>query len=219
MLLAGVWLLLVIVVPSVMNVAVKSAYPVPSRVELIQAMRVAGDEATRQGSLLLARYLEDHPEMAPPASPGSAAPPDFYALNIAVTEQVERKVQPVLDHFDRQVANQQAMIDRLRYLSPAIVAQSALNDLAGSSTHRYQHFLAQADTFHRQWREFFNPRILRKAKMSAADVGDLPRFRFAEEPSGAVTGRFVIAFLGLLAAVGLVAIPGLAALRRYPVAG
>jgi len=215
----GVWLVLVIVVPSFMNVAVKSAYPVPSRVELIQAIRVAGDAATREGSLLLARYLEDHPEMAPAAAPGSAAPPDFYALNVAVTEQVERKVQPVLDHFDRQVANQQAMIDRLRFLSPAIVAQSALNDLAGSSAHRYQHFLAQADTFHREWRAFFNPRILRKAKLSAEEVGELPQFRFQEEPDGAVTGRFVVAFAGLLAAVGLVAIPGLAALRSYPVAG
>ncbi|MBM3796435.1 MAG: DUF3526 domain-containing protein, partial [Acidobacteria bacterium] len=218
MMLADAWLLLVIVIPSVLNVAVKAAYPVPSRVELIQAIRVAGDESTRQGSQLLARYLEDHPELAPPSSkPGG--PPDFGTLQVAVNEATERKVQPVLAAFDAQLANQQRMVDRFRYLSPAIVAQAAFNDLAGSSAHRYQHFLTQVGAFHGQWREFFVPRILKKEKLSAADLDKLPAFTFREEATAAVTGRVAVAFAGLLIPLLLAGASALTALRRYPVAG
>ncbi|MBM3725906.1 MAG: DUF3526 domain-containing protein [Acidobacteria bacterium] len=218
MTLAGAWLLFVIVIPSVLNVAIKALYPVPSRVELIQAIRVAGDESTRQGSKLLARYLEDHPELAPP-SKGPGGPPDFGTLLVAVNEATERKVQPVLAEFDAQLANQQSMVDRLRYLSPAIVAQSAFNDLAGSSAHRYKHFLAGVDEYHRQWRGFFVPRILRKEKLNASDLARLPAFTFREEPTADVTGRAGVAFVGLLVAVVLAGIPAVMALRRYPVAG
>lgn len=218
MTLAGAWLLLVIVIPSVLNVAVKAAHPVPSRVELIQAIRVAGDESTRQGSKLLARYLEDHPELAPPSS-GPGGPPDFGTLLVAVNEATERKVQPVLAEFDAQLANQQRMVDRFRYLSPAIVAQAAFNDLAGSSSHRYQHFLTQVDEYHRQWRGFLVPRILKKEKLSTADLDKLPAFTFREESTSAVTGRVTVAFAGLLIPLLLAGIPAIGALRRYPVAG
>jgi ABC-2 type transport system permease protein len=208
----------VIVVPSVLNVAVKAAYPVPSRVELIQAIRVAGDESTREGSKLLARYLEDHPELAPPSAE-RGGPPDFGTMLVAVNEATERKVQPVLATFDSQLASQQQLVDRFRYLSPAIVAQSAFNDLAGSSAHRYKHFLRQVDEYHRQWRGFLVPRILKKEKLTTADLDNLPSFAFQEEATSAVTGRAAVAFAGLLIPVLLAGIPAVNALRRYPIAG
>ncbi|MCA2971652.1 MAG: DUF3526 domain-containing protein [Acidobacteriaceae bacterium] len=216
MALAGLWLLFVVVIPAVLNVGVKAAYPVPSRVELIQATRVAGDAATRQGAQLLARYLEDHPEMAP-AEKGGA--PDFGTVQVAVSEATERAVQPVLDRFDAQVAGQQRMVDRFRFLSPAIVAQSAFNDLAGASADRYQHFLAQADEYHRQWRGYFVPRILKKVMLSAADIDELPTFRYREEELSEVAGRLGLALVGLSLPTLLVGFLGWRWLGRYPIAG
>lgn len=216
--LAGLWLLFVVLAPSILNVVVKAAYPVPSRVELIQAMRVAGDEATRKGSQLLARYMEDHPEMAPAQKAHSGAP-DFGTLLVAVNEATERSIQPVLARFDTQVAAQQQMVDRFRYLSPTIVAQAAFHDLAGASAHRYRHFLSQVDLYHQSWRAFLVPRTLRKEKLSPADIDRLPTFAFQEEDSGTVSARLRIALMGLLIPVLLVGIPALRALKRYPVAG
>lgn len=216
--LAGLWLLFVVVAPSVLNVAVKAAYPVPSRVELIQAIRVAGDEAARQGSKLLARYFEDHPELAPQETGSGAGPADFGALQVAVSDATERRVQRVLAAFDRQLANQQRMVDRFRFLSPAIVAQSAFNDLAGSSAHRYRHFLGQVDDYHRRWRDFFLPRIIRKEKLSAGDLDRLPAFSYQDEATASVAARLAVAFPGLVVPALTVALAALAALRRYPVA-
>ncbi|MCU1325598.1 MAG: hypothetical protein JWN34_968, partial [Bryobacterales bacterium] len=225
MVLAGLWLFFVVLTPSILNVAVKAAYPVPSRIELIQAMRVAGEDATRQSSHLLARFMEDHPEMTSSASatrgdaahPGEAA--DYGTLLLAINDATERDVQPVLDRFDGQVAGQQRIVDRFRYLSPAIVAQSAFNDLAGSGAHRYNHFLRQVDQYHGQWRRFFAPRILKKEKIAVADIDTLPAFRFSEESTADVAGRVWSTLLGLLLPVVVVTAAGLRKLARYPVAG
>ena len=215
--LASLWLLIVLLIPAMLNLAVNSAYPVPSRVEMIQAIRTAGDEATRQGSQLLARYLEDHPELAPARGGDSA--PDFATLLIAVNDATERKVRPVLEEFERQVANRQKMVDGLRYVSPAIAAQMAFNDLAGSSSQRYRHFVAQVDEYHRQWRAFFVPRIMAKQKIAVADLDRLPTFEFHEEQTGAVARRVRDGIVGMFLPGLVLMIPALRSLRRYRVAG
>lgn len=215
MALSGIWLALVLLVPSLLNVLIKVTHPVPSRVELINTMRAASSEASAQGSKLLARYLEDHPDLAGEATNKT----DFYVVGIAVQDEIEKKMRPVLAAFDEQLNNQQRLLDRYRILSPAIAAQSALYDLAGTSAHRYQHFLQQTDRFHAQWRAWFNPRTIQGVKLTSAEVDQIPAFQFEEEPLPAARDRAMGALAGL-ALVTLVMIGlALVTLGRYRVAG
>jgi ABC-2 type transport system permease protein len=214
--LAGLWLVFVLLVPSLLNVAVTSIYPVPSRVEMIQATRRASAEATAKGSQLLAKYFEDHPELT---AGGKADPTDFYTRSIATQEETEQLVQPVVDHFDRQVIGQQSLVDRFRFLSPAVVTQAALNDVAGASVARYRHFLALVDEFHQSWKSYFNPRIVQKARFGAEDYSRFPNFAFREEPSSAVARRVAIGLIGLLLPALIIGWMALRALRRYPLVG
>jgi ABC-2 type transport system permease protein len=214
MALSGIWLTLVLLIPSLLNVFVKVAHPVPSRVELINSMRGASSEASKQGSKLLALYLEDHPDLA-----GGAAKGDFYTIGIAVQEEVDRKMQPVLDRFDRQLASQQALLDRYRYLSPAIAAQAALNDIAGTSVHRHKHFLSLADRFHGEWRRWFVPRIMKRERLAPEDVETLPSFSFHDEPHTGVVRRALTALTGLIVPTLAVVVAALAAVRRFRIVG
>jgi ABC-2 type transport system permease protein len=92
-----------------------------------------------------------------------------------------------LDRFDVQVAAQQVMADRFRYLSPAIVAQFAFNDLAGASAHRYAHPLPRAgERLSSPLARVFTPRILKKEKMSVDDLAKLPKFADSDEDASAV---------------------------------
>jgi ABC-2 type transport system permease protein len=215
--LAGLWLLFVVVTPSLLNIVVEAAHPAPSRVEMIQAIRTAGDTASRQGSQLLARYLEDHPELAPPQEAGKGGPPDFATLQVAVSDATDRSVKPVLDQFEGQIAAQQNLVDRLRYLSPAIVAQSALNDIAGSGAQRYGHFTSQVNAFHVKWREYFFPRTLKKEMFTVDDVAGIPAFVYREESIESLAGRLAGSVAGLLVPVVVVALFSFLALRRFTV--
>jgi ABC-2 type transport system permease protein len=215
MVLAGMWLVLALLLPALLNVAVTTIYPVPSRVEMVQATRRASAEATSKGSQLLARYFEDHPELT---AGRQADPNDFYTRALAVQDETERLVQPVIDHFDRQVMGQQTLVDRFRFLSPAIAAQAALNDVAGTSAARYRHFLGLVDAFYQSWRAHFTPRIVQNALLVAGDYDSFPAFTFREESTGAVMSRALLGLIGLLLPALLVGWLALRALQRYAVA-
>jgi ABC-2 type transport system permease protein len=213
--LAGTWLALVAVVPALANVLVKAASPLPSRAELVQALREASDEAQAEGSRLKARYFEDHPELS-----GGAVEPDEYAVQaLAVQEAVEASVQGILDRFRRQLSRQQAMVDRLRFLSPAIVASEALQDVAGTGAARSRHFEAQVEAFHQTYRAFFRPRILRSEPIGPGDLDAIPSFSFREEPLARVAGRVALGLAGLVVPALVVGAAGRAALARYPIVG
>lgn len=213
MALAALWLTFVILVPSILNMGATTLYPVPSRVEMIQAVREASDEANERGATLLARYYEDHPELA--VGGADQAMTDFNIIRVAVTSDVEARVRPVLDRYERQIAAQRRVVSRLRLLSPAILMQDALNDISGTGTARHQHFFQQVAVFHEQWRNHFVPLIFRKATVDR--YAALPAFVFADEPVRTVAAR-VAAGIGLMLAPALVlGAIGLRRLRRFPV--
>lgn len=213
--LATLWLLLVVMLPSLFNLLATTLYPVPSRVDMIQAVRVASDEAAGAGSTLLARYYEDHPELA--SGGVEQAMTDFNVIRLAVDEDVARRARPVVERYEQQLARQQQMIDRLRFLSPAVLMQDALNDVAGTGSPRHRHFLEQVDRFHAQWRGFVVPLIFQRARITAAATA--PRFVYQEERTSAVARRVLIGWLGLIAPAPVMAWIGLRRLRRYPVVG
>ena len=211
--LAGTWLLLVVLIPALAGVAVNALYPVPSRVQMVQAIREASDSASANGSALLARYFEEHPELAggdPAAAAGDAA-----AIRLAVNDAVERDVRPVVDAYERQRRRQQALIERLRYLSPAMLMQDALNDLAGTGTTRYRHFSGEVDRFHAAWRAHFTPLILGRTRLQSLEA--VPMFQYREEHTLAVATRVMSSVAGLSVPAGILAWLGMRRLRRYPV--
>lgn len=213
MTLAAIWLLLVVLLPSMFNLLATTLYPVPSRVEMVQAVRLASDEANEQGSKLLSKYYEDHPELAEGGA--EQAMNDFNIIRVAVSDDVEQRVRPVLETFQRQLTSQQQVIDRLRFLSPAILMQDALNDIAGTGVARHRHFMQQVSSFHERWRSHFVPLVFRKAQVTSYDT--IPRFAYQEEPLAAPASRVALALVGLLIPASVVALVGLWGLRRYPV--
>jgi ABC-2 type transport system permease protein len=215
MILAGVWLVLVVLVPPLLSTVVTSAYPVPSRVEMIQAMRVASDDANAEGSKLLARYYEDHPELA--TGDAQQAMNDFNLVRVAVSSEVERRVKPVLERYTQQLSAQQLVIGRARVLSPAILMQDALNDVAGTGTIRHSDFVKQVEAYHQRWRDYFVRLVFQKVTLQ--DYSQIPTFAFIDETTAAVTRRVfgTLAWLAI-ASVGI-AMVALIRLRRYPVVG
>lgn len=214
-LLASAWLLLVVLVPALLNVLVNALYPVPSRVQLVQAVREASDAANARGSALLARYFEEHPELA--GGDVAAAANDMAAIRLAVSEAVAHDVRPVLQTYERQRQRQERLVEQARVLSPALLMQDALNDIAGTGTARYRHFLAEVDRFQAAWRAHFSPLIVSRGRVSTLDA--VPTFSYRDEEESAVVRRVGQAVIGLLIPAALLGWLGLRRLSQYPVIG
>jgi ABC-2 type transport system permease protein len=125
-------------------------------------------------------------------------------LQLVTSERVERDLAPVLALYKEQLVRQQALLDKLQFLSPALVAETALADSAGTGLPRHHLFFAQALAHHAELRAFFDPRALRKEKFTAWD--EVPPFRFVEEPMSDVAARVAPAlavFVSIALALGL----------------
>jgi ABC-2 type transport system permease protein len=213
--LAGAWMASAVIVPAAVNLATLVLHPVPSRVEFANAARVATRDAVVQGSQLLGHFMEDHPT----AGLDQGSLQQFAVLQAARDEEVARRLQPVLEQYEAQLARQHAFVDRLRYLSPTILAHGALVDIAGTSGWRHRDFTEQAGRFQQEWSAFFEPFLLRVSPVSSDDYAKMPRFVYREEALTSVAGRTAtpIAALALLGAV--LAAWGARVYRSYDLAG
>ena len=211
--LVGAWLVLVVVLPAAINIAAGLLHPLPSRVEMITAQREASNDAVNRRSELLARYLEDHPEMA---SGVVADEPGLGALAWAATDAVNGRLEEVTAVHDARRAEQLALVRRYRFLSPALLAQEVLIDAAGTGDARFARFQSQVRAFADQWQQFFVPAILADERMSASVLPDIPTFQFMDEGPGEVARRSAVPLLflgGLVVLVGVGAGVGLGRVR------
>jgi ABC-2 type transport system permease protein len=195
MTLATAWLVLTILVPSALNVAATSLYPVPSRAEMIGVEREAAEEAQERGAALLAAFYQDHPELAPDSAAG---PVNFAAQSWAVQEEVERVTAPVRAAYDAQADQQRALIRRFRFLSPALLAQEALQEIAGTGEVRYRAFRGAVAELRTAFRAFIGAKIVRADAFRRTDVSALPSFDPARVADPTRNQRVLINLVGLL---------------------
>jgi len=200
------WVVIVLVIPTWLNLLVEGLHPIPSRAELVASAREASGAAERRGGEVVDSFYKDHPEWAP-----ATKQVDFMARALAVQEEVGRALDPVRERFDTELSNQQRIVERWKYVSPAIAAFEALTDIAGTGYWRQRAFKDQVATFKDTVHAFYSPRIHQKRVLSKADISTLPRFEFAEENAAGWRMRTVWAVLGIL---GLAAIAITLAARR-----
>jgi hypothetical protein len=93
--------------------------------------------------------------------------------------RIEQKVQPELEALESSVQR----IDRLTifssWLSPYLVAQFGIDDLAGTGLARYSAFRAAAIQYHDQWQKYLLGFLARRQFLDFDALKSAPRFRFS----------------------------------------
>ena len=212
MVLAAIWLFFAVVGPSAINLLIATRYPMPSRVEAAVQARAATQEASVQGSQQLGQFLQDHPTSA---NVGREGMKQFALLQAARDQKVADRLQAVEATFEAQLRRQQRLASWLSVLSPTMIAQGVLLDAAGTSTHRFEQFRAQVTAFQREWRAYFEPRVLDAATLTAEEYAAAPGFEFAEEAASATAGRTAAAIAGMAIVGALLLWAGVRGYRGY----
>jgi ABC-2 type transport system permease protein len=210
---------LVLVLPVTLNLLVSTASPAPSRTELATRTRlITIDGLNRYSELLRTDYqFTDKPELLLPRDGKIDVGARVRGLYL-VGRDVDERIQNLLDQFDVRLVGQQALVDRYGAFSPAIVMHEGMAALAGNGSKRYRSFHKQVDTFHRSWKDFFEPRILSGTAMTARDFDVMPRFAWGEEMDGGPQYEAFKRLLQIL--IPAVLLIGISAwsLRKYPAA-
>lgn len=170
----GLWIVLVLIIPSAVSQTANSIYPTPSRAILINEVRMLKKEISEKQDEVLDQYLRDHPELVADNENASM----FWKNYFASQEMMEKSLEPLILDFDSKLKKQQGWVSRLRFLSPAIVVMDAYNETGATSTRHYASFKDQVVGFHMTWREHFLPFVFENKTLTARDIDQLPEFAF-----------------------------------------
>lgn len=206
------WLGLVIVVPALVNTSIALLDPTPSRIHYIDSLRAASDDAQKASEKTLAQYFQDHPELAKNGSGAS----DYATKKIATINSVERAMEVLDARFLNAQQAQQQSAQKLQYLSPALIVQTLLVDLAGNGLTRHHAFMSEVEAHHQALQRFFANEIAKanqrgdfapcdgcSAKPTLTNLEDIPQF--SSEFATPVYSYTPLTWL-LLLAVGLLLI-------------
>ena len=85
---------------------------------------------------------------------------------------------PVLADLREHARSRQQLLEALRFLSPAIVVQLALEDIAGSGAARQQHFEAQVDALHDRFRTHAFRQVREGHRLGPEALSAMPSLAF-----------------------------------------
>ncbi|MBC8089758.1 MAG: DUF3526 domain-containing protein [Phycisphaerae bacterium] len=215
--LLGVWFIFVIAVPSLVSSGIAAAYPVPPRLSLVTVARQVQDSiaaAMPRRANALADYLANHPEYRGSARADTSNP---QVVGIANMNALELRLRPVYDEFDARLHARQDAAELFRFLSPALAAQNALLDAAGTSTRRFRAFETRWASFHDEWRAFFNSRVFSGTTMTRAELSGAPTPSFASESITQLSASILPSVLGVLIPALLLTLLSARAFNTSPV--
>ncbi|MHA7831932.1 MAG: DUF3526 domain-containing protein [Flagellimonas sp.] len=177
------WVIFVLLTPSVINQVGSTLYPMPSRTLMINEMRESKAEATKKQDEILDNFLRDHPEYAINDSTQSR---NFYHRYMASQKVVKEELEPIVNNYEEQLRRQQSWSKKLQWISPAIVVQQSLNQLAGTSTEDYGNYRKQVIEFAGEWRDYFTTFLYNNTPFSKNDYAGLPQFEYQVGTSGKI---------------------------------
>ncbi|HTV31561.1 MAG TPA: DUF3526 domain-containing protein [Methylocella sp.] len=208
--LAGCWLLVVVLVPAGVSTWITAAYPLPSRVEFIKTMRDNQENAWKDPSQFIEKFLIDHPQLRPQVKDNGS-----WASWSIMNREINRQIQVVETEFAMQLQRQQHFVEWLKFLSPALLVHSAFLDLTGTGIASQREFLSQVDLYHAELEDYFITKLIRK-EIDFTGYDEFPRFHYKNISSEKLQASFVTC-AALAGQAFVLAVLGLPRLRRYPI--
>lgn len=178
--LSGVWLIVLILLPGMMNIIAKKQYPMPSRLELIAETREASDSARQNMNQMLSGFMEDHPELVPEGS--TINPNDFAVISLRSALVVEEAIQPLENEFLMKKVEQENIIRKFSFLAQGILLQQIFNRIAGTGEEQFTEFRKQMEEEHDKFRGYFATGIVTGKKMRKKDYQQIPSPVFTKIP-------------------------------------
>lgn len=140
-----------------------------------------------------------------------------YVMYPAREEYIEARLAPLLSQMNNQKMRQQTTVGTLSFLSPVMLLQRTLREVAGTGRARHTHFLTQFDDYIRGRSAIFYPKMMSGETITASEFNRVPRFLYREESSRDVIKRVALPVLALIVLPLLLGFIGLRRYRRFSI--
>lgn len=172
--LAAAWLVLVLIVPTLCNVAINAAIPVNQGAEIAMAQREAVNGAwdvPREATMR--RFYARHPEWADSAPLG----PEFhYKWYLAFHENGDESVAPAVRAYRQGLEARDAAGRALGWILPSVGVQALLTRIAHTDLTAQLAYQDRIRAFHQRLRTFYYGYLFRDRPFGKTDFDRAPRF-------------------------------------------
>ena len=197
--LFSLWAVFVFAVPAIGGAVAEAAYPPPSRLVFLSEMRKGEVEAVREAEKMTNTFLAEHPEMAL----STEDVPGFFRGAFLSNREAGKRTTPVLEAFTQSRQNRIRLVDRLQYLSPALIANNALVTVAGGDVARNMAYQEQARAALNDLFEVIGPAVVAKQRITVSAFNSIPAFAFQDRALGEKVRSFAAPF-GFLVGLSIV---------------
>lgn len=196
--LLGIWLLLVIVIPSLINFYVSITHPIGIRADIVSEKRKMEEDvwAIKPKALLDTFYRYN-----PQYQTGNLADTFQYSPRrfAAYYDELERRLTPMANVYAEKISRRSKLTDQLSRFVPTLMAQKLFNQIGQSGLQSFLNNQAATVKFQKQWQSFIYQFIFYDKKLKERDYLRFPEFNqaFASQNSKSVGNVLVVFFTGL----------------------
>lgn len=178
--LLGVWLVLTIITPALLNVYVAVKQPVPQALDLTIKQREEVHGGWDKPKMeTMERFFVHHPEWRDTtAIEGRFAWRWYYAFQHLGDVAVEELARD----YRESLQARHNLVNRLNVLSVPVNVQGALNAMAASDLPAHLDFIVSATRHHDAIRGFYYPFLFNQIPFTHADYENEPEHRFKSSP-------------------------------------
>ncbi len=172
--LAGLWLVLTLVLPTLAHVAINQAVPVGQGVELTLAQREAVNRAWDiPRDATMRAFYAGHPEWqdSPPLTDAF-----HYKWYFAFHQVGDESVAQQVDAYRRGIETRDAAARTIGWLLPSVGVQTVLTRLAKTDMQAQLAYQDRIRAFHKRLRDFYYGYLFTDKPFGKADFDKAPRF-------------------------------------------
>jgi ABC-2 type transport system permease protein len=185
MVLIFIWLFTGIIVPNLLQVGLNKTYPIPSRIDMLTEERNAINKYFEKDGQELTKDVFSSPRalirQASVVTPGMVF---GYGVIVYKSQEIKDAATAVAEgKLYGQIQKQQAAINHLQILSPALMMQEELSALSGTHWHQFNQFSMDVDTFRKETQQFYYPKMASEETYRTFNLKDaeaIPEFRMKD---------------------------------------
>jgi len=170
--LTGLWVLFLLVVPSLISMLASSMHPVPSRALWTVEQRDIQQSVQSNARELFDAWLVDHPEEY--LDQDTPVYYETWMRRFVSNAEVKRLELAKAAAFEEPRRNQSHLVAQLRIVSPPMLVQNWLEINAGTDAQRLRSLDETILSFQHQWNDYFLPQFQKLDVFTIHDFDSIP---------------------------------------------
>lgn len=174
-LLLGTWLLFVLIIPSFVNILASSVHPSPSRVQYVTSKRAIEKEFEKKEEAILQKFYEENPSEKDSEKDATNRFRSYWNRNFILLDEKNKFMDAFENKYKKQAMNQRKFANKLSWISPAVILQNTMNEIAETDTQHYLNFQNNTKTFQKRWINYFYTKYKNHQKLTVKDFNNFPK--------------------------------------------